>query len=648
MNCISYAFALVVGAVLAPAPLAGGKDAPANLAADVAAQALVEQALEAEIAGDAARRAELLAAAVAADPRNELARWQRGEIKVNGLWKPLAEAERESRRDARLLEYGALRDSLGDDGDAQCKLGAWCDRHAMTTEARYHWRRALAAGSKDADVLRGLDLVSYRDGLAPAKAIAREKEARRRYEKKLEENVDKFRRMLREASDEPLKRAAALVEIRSIRDPEAIPALEQVISYEAPRSSRGPLARLGKADRRQFVIELHKALLAALADMPQIEATEDLLNYALEAPSAEIRAFAIRGLKRRPATEYVPRLIDELQAPIEAEIDVRRGADGSVEVLEMYTQEGFERDRALVRGSSFQIVATPTIGRRGQAARTAVAASVGNSEGAADWASASLDATAALNVQIERRNERVAEVIAGVAHREELATAQEYWQAWTEYNELSLEDDLPPDSRYVDYYAPIYVPAYELLPDSVPRTRSCFPAGTPVWTRTGQLPIERVRAGDFVLSQDPLTGELTYRPVLETTIRPPSRLVRIRLPNETIEATRGHRFWIAGQGWEMAKFLQPGMTLHAAGGGVDVVNVELLGKAEEATAYNLIVDDFHTYFVGESRLLAYDNSCPGPVRVGVPGMTPAVEWWKLAPPRDWLTSTAGPVGRRAN
>ena len=90
---------------------------------------------------------------------------------------------------------------------------------------------------------------------------------------------------------------------------------------------------------------------------------------------------------------------------------------------------------------------------------------------------------------------------------------------------------------------------------------SCFAAGTPVWSLTGPKPIETIDPGDRVLSQDPDSGELAYKPVLGVTFRPPSRRLVIGVGGEKITTTLGHPFWVAGEGWRMAKELKTGARL---------------------------------------------------------------------------------------
>ena len=57
----------------------------------------------------------------------------------------------------------------------------------------------------------------------------------------------------------------------------------------------------------------------------------------------------------------------------------------------------------------------------------------------------------------------------------------------------------------------------------------CFGAGTPVRTLDGLRPIEDLRAGDQVLTQNPRTGELKYRPIVAVYHNPPNATFRVEL-----------------------------------------------------------------------------------------------------------------------
>jgi hypothetical protein len=145
----------------------------------------------------------------------------------------------------------------------------------------------------------------------------------------------------------------------------------------------------------------------------------------------------------------------------------------------------------------------------------------------------------------------------------------------------------------------------------------CFPTGTAIQTMLGLVPIEQIKIGDRVLAQNPQSGELAYKPVQTTTLRPATRLIRLSTSSGSILATPGHPFWVAGDGWRTAKHLKAGDPLHGIGGTVVVENLEEVRPAE---VYNLVVSEYHNYFVGQSRLLVHDNSPIAATAVSVPGL----------------------------
>jgi hypothetical protein len=159
---------------------------------------------------------------------------------------------------------------------------------------------------------------------------------------------------------------------------------------------------------------------------------------------------------------------------------------------------------------------------------------------------------------------------------------------------------------------------------------SCFVPGTPVWTPSGAVAIEQLAIGDFVLAQNPHTGEVDFRPILEVIVGKPVPVQELMLSKEKIGTTRGHRFWVPGQGWEMTKHLTPGSRLLSFGGSVPL---ESIREGDTASCYNRVVDQFHTYFVGTSRLLVHDITCPEAELASIPGsQTPRA--WQPAVPRS--------------
>jgi hypothetical protein len=273
---------------------------------------------------------------------------------------------------------------------------------------------------------------------------------------------------------------------------------------------------------------------------------------------------------------------------------------------------------------------------------------------------------AAANANAEAMNARIAAVLRAATGEEVSEGATAYWENWESYNELqSLGEEAVIRTRgatnYVYHYpqgavhyaresSPMRRPTVESnrKPEPIRRWRngapmigdlrtrggvpgrfrngtpiayfSCFVPGTPVWTQEGPVAIEKMGIGDFVLTQNPHTGEVSYRPVLATTVGEPTGVVNLQIDKETIGATLGHRFWVNGQGWAMAKHLKASSRLHSLNGFVEVHAIE---QAPIVDCYNLVVDEYHTFFVGESRVLVHDSTCPEAEPASIPGsLTP--------------------------
>lgn len=213
------------------------------------------------------------------------------------------------------------------------------------------------------------------------------------------------------------------------------------------------------------------------------------------------------------------------------------------------------------------------------------------------------------NVETERWNARVGELLGAVSGRPANSDPRGWWQWWVEH----LDVQAPGRKQVVIVdEEDVYVPPVEIIP-----VASCLAAGTPVWTDTGPLPVEQVQVGDCVLSKDVETGELAYRPVVLTTVRQAPRHVRIQVDGEVIQLTGGHPVWVSGAGWTKARDLKPGTPLHTAAGMLRVEAVEAVGAD---AAYNLVVAGTHTYFFGRNRLLSHDTTIARLTNAAVPGL----------------------------
>ncbi len=110
---------------------------------------------------------------------------------------------------------------------------------------------------------------------------------------------------------------------------------------------------------------------------------------------------------------------------------------------------------------------------------------------------------------------------------------------------------------------------------------------------------------------------LALKAVIQTTVRPPKSTLRIVLDSGEIQATGGHPWWISGRGWLRTRDLEKGMILRSASSTSEIRDV--IHDPIERETYNLVVDGFHTYFVGEHRILSHDNTLPRPTLRTVPG-----------------------------
>ena len=127
-----------------------------------------------------------------------------------------------------------------------------------------------------------------------------------------------------------------------------------------------------------------------------------------------------------------------------------------------------------------------------------------------------------------------------------------------------------------------------------------FHGSTLVKTNTGYKAIADIRIGDQVLAKNEYNGETAYKAVTAQYRNPYAQTVYIRISDtngktQTLIANTIHPFFANGK-WTAAGSLKAGDVLLDENGAAQTVqSVET--KAEELTAYNLTVADFHTYFV---------------------------------------------------
>ena len=146
---------------------------------------------------------------------------------------------------------------------------------------------------------------------------------------------------------------------------------------------------------------------------------------------------------------------------------------------------------------------------------------------------------------------------------------------------------------------------------TVVKNGACFTAGTPVAVKDGYKAIEDIEVGDLVWAENPITGEKELKRVLKTFVRSKDEIIVIHIGNETIETTSEHPFYVEGKGWTAAGKLEVGDTFRLLNGEtISVDKIEVVELGGKINVYNFEVEDLHTYFVGENRVLVH-NVCDG-------------------------------------
>jgi hypothetical protein len=311
----------------------------------------------------------------------------------------------------------------------------------------------------------------------------------------------------------------------------------------------------------------------ALNDNPFPAAAESLARSAVFSGFEDIRSAAIAGLKRHPMDHYAPLLLSGLESPIALDTELHEDGCGGVRFSYSLFQEGALVDLRLTRdlyfGTMIQFddgsIAAPdddyaflfherfgtvTPGEAAVAKFTATRLNMGKSSIVRADTRGLEVAVKRTNTQIGKHNVVVSEVLRQTTGKDLGAEPMKWWTWWwQDYNEMYKIDDSSDDASPFAARSPKPVYDYRSSGGYFNIVHcSCFAPGTKVWTLTGRRPIEEVKIGDSVLAQDAESGELAYKPVLETTIRQPGPRMKVAFGNETIVASPSHPFWVLGNG----------------------------------------------------------------------------------------------------
>lgn len=599
-------------------------------------KSLVQAALLAEINGTQEERSSFLDQAADLDSKEPLVHWQRGHLQAGKAWKPYADIVDQNRNSKALEEYRELRDASKPTFDSQMSLVNFCQKRKLDLQALSHWSAILELDPNHAEARKALGYEYVDNQWVTTSQLRKLARSSAMTAKAFSENSAAIEELSAGLQQGKITKELAVRKLKENGTVYCIPIWE---TYLSARSDLGA----------NVVIE-------TLATMPQAEASLSLARHAVWASKFGTKNAAIEALKTRDFRAFIPAMLSELQSPWVASRQIV--TDGESRLTYRITAFSESRDRKALKVLDTNLFIQGD--DDGEASKEAVIQA--NME-----SSRSDGARMGENRAIEKKNQSIFEAL-GKITGQDLKSPQEWWRWWDEYDEVYSVEEKPLDASYASRSATIESSSYSRLPtaryaiqstspatpvadsftlrapqtptrvfqqqsspfvDRVPVPKfdvpphECLAAGTPVLTNRGPVSIERIRIGDLVASQHPVTGEVKMQPVLRTTVRPPERLLEIKLQSVSensspIRSTGGHPFWVAGQGWTRARDLEPGMRIHGLDHFSTVASV--IVEEKPARTFNLIVHEFHSYFVGKEGILSHDNSHIQPITNRLPGM----------------------------
>jgi hypothetical protein len=551
-------------------------------------------------------------------PKQELdmARCQAGRIRIGANWVSLDDVAN-SPLEQPLQRYRNARGSIQLDAVGHRKMAMWCAREGLLDEARAHWFGVLDESPNDAEARSRLGFQAYgARWISPQESRMAHDEAKatlqsyRDWMPRLREWVSKL-----EGSDTKA-RLKAISQIRKVKDPTAIPSL-LAACYQVSEDNGGHLIQaIGRFQTPQAATAL--ALLAA------------------EAPTSEIGNAAIETLRKYPQEFYIPSLLDAMSTEYALQQQVLSHGNGTIVLQSVQTRELRNhievgtlnklvvlsnqnmRPATLDRlngGISLLDFSVPTV-------ENALAKQISN-EQLSQIAAANNRKVAESNKTLQATQLRIASVLRGTTQVNLNDDPKAWWAWWNSSQEIAGDGSKEIQQTHFEDTNPIAtledVSVQSFIPSPILAARhECLVAGTLVQTRTGLTPIEQVRVGDSVASLDVATGELAWKPVCRITQRPPTQTRSIHFADgETIRSTLGHPWWVVGRGWTKSKDLKRDMAIRTAS---RTATISDLSDEAETETYNLVVMDFHTYFVGRAHLLSYDAGEVQPTFQKVPGL----------------------------
>ena len=562
----------------------------------------------------------------------EVMRWQTGELKADGDWVSV-EALSEEKLPRNVKNYLKLKDETKLDQAGHRQLAGYCEKNNLKEQAVSHWYGVLAYDPQNEEARKALGFVNFGNRWVSKGEIITAQEAIKASEAACKKWIPILKNWVKDIEGTDNKRRLSAVrELKAVDDPSFVHAARLVAPHVSP-STAAHLVQTVRKFRSQ--------------DAAQTLASIAVLNLSSDASRA-----AIDGLRDLPPESYVPDLLDLMAVETKLQEQMVTQPNGAL-VLQLVQEREWRNQRSVDWFDKHLWAPLPSlIGRINET--TTISASSQNTEhrdGSRTVTSASRQVTKSNmvtppnplvvqatrraanqlvssvqsqqereNAIIRERQQHISAVLRGATNAQlSKDDAFHWWAWWDQQQESYLAEDKPTHYNYqADTTSPLFTPdQLDVVTSSVNETtsgppvpraprRDCLIAGTLITTESGLVPIENIKIGDRVLSQNIKTGELSLKPVIRTAIRPPAPTNILKLSSgEEIQSTMGHPWWVIGKGWVKSKDLKAGMHLRTPKATVEILEVQ---PAKVVQTHNIVVADTNSYFVGNDRVLSYDGN----------------------------------------
>jgi hypothetical protein len=567
---------------------------PSNRARD-----LVQASLAAESQGLERERRFLLEQAINENPDEPSLRWRLGQVREGREWKTFDSVASEWSRSKALAMYDRLREQSPRTLISHLELAAFCEARGLTNEAIAHQMAVLAIDPNHEPTRRKLGFTLFQGRWYLWDDLKEMWARQQRIERSLQRESRRLTRIAIQLQNQQMSIDEASEQLLGDAHVDVIPA------WEAYLSSSNSTAAM--------------AVVQTLTTMSQPESTLSLARHACWVDDPTVRCAAIQALRERNEYSYIPAMLSELQGPWTSSTPMILSEGNRLIFRYVASSERHDKNQVRVFDNAYSIV--------GDVASASQIATQAN--GLASLQSEY--SRSQINTAIDQRNRQIIQALQQVTGESGITSPQDWWNWWDERIEVFSPGEKPWETTFgfrsstvegESFAIPIESVGVITRPSISRETIDCLAAGTLVLTNRGPMAIESIRLGDSVWAKNLETGEVRLQPVIRTTVREPSPLVRITCVNEqgfetVIRASGGHPFFVNGRGWVRARELKSGMTLHGLEG---VSWVQSAEREEEMTeTYNLVVHEYHSYFVGPSGILSHDNSIVTPAVTTVPG-----------------------------